>query len=171
MTSQRDWLRLEPKGKQSGSGSLYWPEANTRTAGVQSGPKSSIVMTVEHGKAANPAPARSRADLTARRVRGNSLGRTEKAKASGNTLDMPTSVWSETARKRVEPPSPGKANDDQRQLVDASWGCGSKERSFNGHKPVLLSDSASFRPIAGRPNRVRLYEGSSRMKGNFHVRF
>ena len=28
---------------------------------------------------------------------------TEKAKASGNALDMPTSVWSEMARKSVEP--------------------------------------------------------------------
>jgi len=30
---------------------------------------------------------------------------TEKANASGNTLDMPTSVWSILARKLVEPSS------------------------------------------------------------------
>jgi hypothetical protein len=28
---------------------------------------------------------------------------TEEAKASGNALDTPTSVWSEMARKQVEP--------------------------------------------------------------------
>ena len=66
-----------------------------RTAGVESGPKSSIVKVVEHGKAASPARPRDRADLTARRVRGRSIGKTEKAKASGNALDRPTSVWSE----------------------------------------------------------------------------
>ena len=59
----------------------------------------------EHGKAADPSPVFDRADLTARRVRGCSLGRTEKAKASGNALDMLTSVWSEMAREQVEPPT------------------------------------------------------------------
>jgi hypothetical protein len=29
---------------------------------------------------------------------------TEEANASGNALDMPTSVWSEMARQPVEPP-------------------------------------------------------------------
>ena len=48
---------------------------------------------MEHGKAVSPVPARYRADLTARRVKGNSIGKTEEAKASGNALDMPTSVW------------------------------------------------------------------------------
>src|SRR5438046_7657151 len=37
----RDCLRLRPKGKQSGSGPSTWPDANTRTAGVKSEPKSS----------------------------------------------------------------------------------------------------------------------------------
>ena len=65
-------------------------------------------------------PGSYRADLTARRVRGNSIGKTEKAKASGNALDMPTSVWSEMARKYAEPIPTEKANDDRRQSVDAS---------------------------------------------------
>jgi len=38
-----------------------------------------------------------------RRFRGPSIGMTEEAKASGNALDKPTSVWSILARKLVEP--------------------------------------------------------------------
>src|SRR5262249_8455616 len=52
---------------------------------------------MEHGKAARP-PGSRRADLTARRVKGGSIGMTEKAKAGGNATDMPPSV----------PVSPGK---------------------------------------------------------------
>jgi len=48
---------------------------------------------------------RNRTDLTARRVRGRSIGMTEKAKASGNALDKPTSVWSILARELAEPSS------------------------------------------------------------------
>ncbi len=61
------------------------------------------VNDTEHGKAASLVRPRDRADLTARRVRGRSIGRTEEAKASGNALDMPTSVWSEMAREQAEP--------------------------------------------------------------------
>ncbi len=61
------------------------------------------VNLAEHGNAANPARPHDRADLTARRVRGRSLGMTEEAKASGNALDMPTSVRSILARELVEP--------------------------------------------------------------------
>ena len=69
------------------------------------------VNFAEHGNAASPARPRDRADLTARRVRGHSIGRTEEAKASGNALDMPTSVWSILAREFVEPSKTKKAND------------------------------------------------------------
>ena len=69
------------------------------------------VNLAEHGNAASPARPRDRADLTARRVRGRSLGRTEEANASGNALDMPTSVWSILARELVEPSKTKKAND------------------------------------------------------------
>ena len=69
------------------------------------------VNFAEHGNAASPARPRDRADLTARRVRGRSLGMTEEAKASGNALDMPTSVWSILARELVEPSKTKKAND------------------------------------------------------------
>ena len=63
------------------------------------------VNLAEHGNAASLARPHDRADLTARRVGGRSIGMTEEAKASGNALDMPTSVRSEMARKPVEPPS------------------------------------------------------------------
>ena len=69
------------------------------------------VNIAEHGNTANPARPRDRADLTARRVRGSSFGRTEKANASGNALDMPTSVWSILARKLAEPSKQKAAND------------------------------------------------------------
>jgi hypothetical protein len=96
---------------RSGSGSSPWPDANLRTAGVKSGPKSFDVTDVEHGNAANPARFATGQTLSRRagRVRGRSIGRTKEAKASGNALDMPTLVWSEMARKQVEPPvSPEK---------------------------------------------------------------
>ena len=70
-----------------------------------------LVKFAEHGNAASPARPRDRADLTARRVRGRSLGMTEEAKASGNALDMLTSVWSILARELVEPSKTKKAND------------------------------------------------------------
>jgi hypothetical protein len=63
------------------------------------------VNIAEHGNAANLARLRDRANFTARRVRGRSFRKTEKAKASGNTLDMPTSVWSILARELAEPSS------------------------------------------------------------------
>ena len=61
------------------------------------------VKLAEHGNAASPVPARNRAGLTARRARGRSIGKTEEAKAGGNTLDTPTSVRSLLAREFVEP--------------------------------------------------------------------
>jgi hypothetical protein len=81
------------------------------------------VKFTEHGNAASPARPRDRADLTTRRVRGRSIGRTEEANASGNALDMPTSVWSEMVGQPGEPAYPRKANDDRRLSVDASWRC------------------------------------------------
>jgi len=57
------------------------------------------VIIAEHGKAASLVRRRDRTDLTARRVRRRSIGMTEKANASGNALDKPTSVWSILARE------------------------------------------------------------------------
>ena len=77
---------------------------------------------MEHGNAARP-PGSHRADLTARRVKGSSIGMTEKANAGGNALDMPTSV----------PVSPGKRT--SRTIVK-------KEKQMT----VPLGTDASFSP-------------------------
>src|SRR5436305_15150839 len=93
---------LEPKGTQSGSGSVHYPDVNTELPVYRVNLNHPVNVT-EHGNTVSPARPRVRADLTARRVRGRSLGMTEEAKASGNALDMPTSVWSILARELGEP--------------------------------------------------------------------
>jgi hypothetical protein len=93
------------------------------------------VSIAEHGNAVGLDPAGNRADLTVSRVRRHSLGMTEKAKASGNALDKPTSVGSEMARKYAEPIRTEKANDDRRQSVAASWRWRSKGHS--GLRPPI----------------------------------
>ena len=95
-------MRLEPKGKQSGSGVIWSPDANL-TLPVYRANLNHPVNVTEHGNAANLVRPRDRADFTARRVRGRSIGMTEEANASGNTLDKPTSVGSILARELVEP--------------------------------------------------------------------
>jgi hypothetical protein len=121
----------------------------------------------EHGNAVGPARPRDWADLTARRVRGRSLGRTEEAKASGNALDRPTSVWSELARTHAESHVLGKANDGRRSSADASRsGCPRQHRERDRTR-VLPSGVIP----AGKPHQALPYEDLSRMKGNFHVRF
>ena len=82
---------------------LRFTPARTPTLPVYRANLNHPVNIAEHGNAANPVPVRNRADLTARRVRGRSIGMTEEANASGNALDMPTSVWSILAREFVEP--------------------------------------------------------------------
>src|SRR5436309_2173856 len=93
-------------------------------------------------------PGSYRADLTARRVRGNSIGKTEKAKASGNALDMPTSVWSDMARTYVEPLPTRKANDDRRQSVDASRTCCPKGAQFKRPHPSIVKPPEESLPPA-----------------------
>jgi hypothetical protein len=100
--ARRDCLRLGPKGKQSGSRAVTHLDANVGLS-VYRADLNHPVNIAEHGNAANLARPRDRADLTARRVRRRSFGRTEEAKASGNALDKPTSVWSFLARELVEP--------------------------------------------------------------------
>ena len=70
------------------------------------------VRIAEHGNAADRARSRDRADLTARRVRDAALGGPKKPRPACNAPDMPTSVWSEMARKYAEPIQTEKANDD-----------------------------------------------------------
>jgi hypothetical protein len=94
--------RLEPKGKQSGSSSLVWLDANIDTAGVKSGPKSSCEQCITW-KRCQPRPGSQLGRPYRKAGRRNSIGMTEKANASSNALDMPTSVWSEMAREHAEP--------------------------------------------------------------------
>src|SRR3954465_12948447 len=102
--------RLEPKGMQSVRVFRLDPTRILRRP-VYRADLNHPVDIAEHGNAASPARPRDRADLTARRVRGSSFGRSEKAKASGNALDMPTSVWSILARELAEPSKQKAAND------------------------------------------------------------
>src|ERR1044071_8177307 len=94
--------RLEPKGEQSGSRIFITPRREPRTAGVEGEPKSSCGR-YRTWKRCNPVRLRYRTDFTARRVRGRSIGMTEEANASGNALDMPTSVESILVRELAEP--------------------------------------------------------------------
>src|SRR5881628_1935865 len=114
----RDCSRLGPKGKQSGSGPSSWPDANICAAGVKSEPKSSSVKIAERGKAASPARLAGQT-LPQGGSGGAALGGPKKLMPMCNASDMPTSVWSEIARKYVEPIPTGKANDNRRSSVDA----------------------------------------------------
>ena len=57
------------------------------------------------------------------RVAETALRRPKKPTPMCNAPDMPTSVRSFMARKYVEPPHAGKANDKRRQSLDASRSC------------------------------------------------
>jgi len=145
-TSQRDCSGLDQKVSSPVRGLARTP---TRTSAlpVYRANLNHPVNIAEHGNAVGPDPARRRANLTVRRVRGNSFGTTEKAKASGNALDRPTSVWSEMARKHVEPILTGKANDDRRSSVDASRSAGLK-----GHARIMAA--SEYCQVALRPRGV-----------------
>jgi hypothetical protein len=128
------------------------------------------VNVAEHGNAARLARFRDRADLTARRVRSRSLGMTEEANASGNALDMPTSVWSEMTRTYAEPLPAGKANDDRRPSVDASQSCCPKEHSerrphISIAKRVLGTRRCPSRQPAGQPTEGLAIRGLEPYEG------
>src|SRR6266436_7084736 len=114
-----------------------------------------------------PAPGpRDRADLTARRVRSAALGGPKKPRPACNALDMPTSVWSEMARKDAEPIHSEKANDDRRQSVDASQRrCPMEQQCISAafqYCQVVQRKASASHCAAGRPtclgNRRRPYE-------------
>jgi hypothetical protein len=104
------------------------------------------------------------------------MGRTKEAKASGNALDMPTLVWSEMARKRVEP----SVNPEKQMSASTCWLMrpGAPAQRSGGHHgclPVSPSRSVRFIGAGQRAGHKKIsdrsYEDLSRMKGNFHVRF
>src|SRR5438093_4589355 len=71
--------------------------------------------------------------------RGAALGGPKKPMPTCNAPDMPTSVWSEMARKYVEPILTGKANDNRRSSVDAPGVLVSRHSTNHGRLLVLLS--------------------------------
>ena len=174
----RDWLRLGPKGEQSGSGVGTSPDANESTAGVQSEPKSSRERC-RTWKRCQPRPGLATGQTSPQGGSGGAaLGGPKKPTPACNALDMPTSVWSETARKHAEPIRTEKANDDRHPSVDASQHCAQGSNSVlrlrssiaewcggSGSRSVVLRVNPQAKS-QGWP-----YEGLSRMKGNFQVRF
>ena len=147
----RDCLRLGPKGEQSGSGPSKWPDANIGTAGVKSEPKSSSVKIAERGKAARHPPGPWAEQTSPQGVSGGAaLGGPKKLMPACNEPDMPTSVWSEMARKYVEPILTGKANDNRRSSVDASRSARFKEHArimaIYQYCQAVLQSSVVVRP-------------------------
>ena len=137
-----------------------------RTAGVESGPKSSIVKLWNMEKLPAP-PGLATGQTLPQGGSGEQIGRTEEAKAGGKAPDTPTSVGSEMARKYLEPLFVENADDDRRLSVGASQSCGPQEHSVVGAR---CRYGRGVRP-RGQPYRGSPYEDLSRMKGNFHVRF
>jgi len=163
--------RLGPKGKQSGSSSLAWLDANVDTAGVKSGPKSSCEQCITW-KSCQPHPSSQLGRPYRKAGRRNSIGMTEKAKASSNALDMPTSVWSEMAREHAEL----QTNRRKQMTTDSRRLMRSGVVAPTEHNAKRLPVSTAKLPACQAAGRLafvreRPYEGSSRMKGNFHVRF
>jgi hypothetical protein len=141
------------------------------TAGVESEPKSSTRDCCGTWKSCTL--ARSHGQTLPQGGSGAAASRgPKKPMLACNALDMPTSVWFETAETTRKPPHTRKANDGQRPLADASWSSSSMESHVHGPSSVLPSGAPHvMRRVAGRPHRAWPYEDLSRMKGNFHVRF
>src|SRR6266480_6743885 len=80
--ARRGCLRLGPKGKRSGSGSLTWPDANDAPP-VYRVDLTRPVTDLEHGKAVGSIsrPGRSRASRPQGRPRGDGMEKIEQAKA------------------------------------------------------------------------------------------
>ena len=139
-----------------------------RTAGVESGPKSSIVNVVEQGKAVSLARPRDRADLTARRVRRNSIGKTEKLRPVVTHEISPRRSglkWQESTSNRCSLRK--QMTTDARRLMRLKAVAQRSTASWRLGADTVKRGSAP----AGQPHRGWPYEDLSRMKGNFHVRF
>ena len=154
----RDCLRLRPKGKQSGSGLSTWPDANARTAGVKSKPKSSRGCCGTW-KSCPPRP-------------GSQLGRPyRKAGQEEQHWDDRKSqcqrvmLWIRPRRSglkwrenRWNRGTSEKANDGRRQSADASGRCRFEERSTS-RLSTSITKPRGYRfagcPEAGWPTRIR----------------
>jgi hypothetical protein len=94
------------------------PARTHRTAGVQSGPKSSGVEC-RTWKGCGPGPRRSWSPQPQGRAAGAALGWPKKPRPVCNEPDMPTSVWPGKARKVCGTPSTWElqSTSDTRRLV------------------------------------------------------
>src|SRR5881392_3884555 len=66
--------------------------------------------------------------------------------------------WQESMWNHFQP---GKANDEPRQSLGASWNCRPKERRPNGHRPVLPSCTKGLRCVL-KMRRFPTRSGSAR---------
>ena len=161
--------RLGPKGRQSGSGAPESPDANQRTAGVQSEPKSSW----EHCRTRErcqprPAPRPGRPHRKA----GQGAQPWEDRKSQGQRVMRRISPrrsglnWQENRRNRYQP---GKQMTTDARRLMRPGAVAQRSTASCGHTPVLPSGLTNRGPVALASDRS--YEGLSRMKGNFQVRF
>jgi len=76
------------------------------------------------------------------------LGHARRGRRNRNARDMPTSVSSNLARKNVEPPQLGKANDRRCPSLGASQSCCLMERSVKRPRANIAksSDEVMLRP-------------------------
>ena len=141
----RGCLRLEPTGTQSGSGALTSPDANLKTAGVQSEPKSipcrmqnmetlatwatllvAIPTARQEQQARHGEDRRSQCQRVMRRICRRRSG-----------LEWQKSMWNRL--------KPGNANDERRPSLGASRSYCLMEHSANGHMSVLPSCARRLR--------------------------
>ena len=93
------------------------------------------------------------------RVVDRALRRPKKPMPVCNAPDMPTSVRSFMARKYVEPPHAGKANDKRRQSLDASRSCRLKNAAARPQTSIAKLPCGVM--IRSRMNRIPRDSGKS----------
>jgi hypothetical protein len=143
----RGCSRLEPKWHAVKSGLSNVARRELRGLPVYRADLTLPVSNAEHGNAAVLGHAgRGRPYRKAGKA-GAALGRPKKPKPGCNVPDMPTSVRSNMARKQVEAPQLGKANDERRLSLSASRSCRPKEHSVNAHRRVLPSCPRGLRCV------------------------
>jgi len=135
----RGCLRLEPTGTQSGSGALTSPDANSKTAGVQSEPKS-IPCRMQNMETLPAWATPSMAIPTARQEQQAQHGedrRSQRQRVMRRICPRRSGLeWQKSMWNRLKP---GKANDERRPSLGASRSCRPKEHSADGRIPVLPS--------------------------------
>jgi hypothetical protein len=131
----RGCLRLEPTGTQSGSGALTSPDANSKTAGVQSEPKS-IPCRMQNMETLLARATPSVAIPTARQEQQVQPGedrRSQRQRVMRRICPRRSGLeWQKSMWNRLKP---GNANDERRLSLGASRSCCLMERSANGRKP------------------------------------